>query len=172
MSKYVNDAGMQRAFGTNVLDFNGDFLHPNEIINKTYNEIFDPMELSVELDDHFKKAFCKRFWNSNIGGTGTFGGFFPILEDCLDSDCHNLLYFYNFLRYPSEEDLLTTIDLENDGDQDGTSAGLQIMQNTPKNDLNIIYDDSDTDNRIIRYASALQEQHSRQNAKNKTKTKG
>lgn len=49
-----------------AVDENGDFLHYNEIINQTYNELFKDMDLVSGVSDNFKRSFANTFTTGRL----------------------------------------------------------------------------------------------------------
>lgn len=155
LSHMTDEDGNQNGYLTKDNDFYGDFWSMNEVIDKTFEHVFKQMHLIIPIDDYFKKAFCKRFYNSEIGFE-VWAQFITKLEDTLNTTCFNLFKFRNALMNMSEEEAKKTMNMA--VTQMGNSDSLGIANTSPQTDLNIIYPNEEG---IIKYADALQENHSK-----------
>lgn len=162
LSHMKDDEGNANGYLTKDDDFYGDFWSMNEVIDKTYEHVFKQMNLIVPIDDYFKKAFCKRFYNSEIGFE-VWAQFLTKLEDTLNTTCYNLFKFREALMSMDIDEAKKTMNMVNT--QIGNSDSLGIANTSPQTDLNIIYPN---DEGIIKYADALQENHSKNAGTNTT----
>ena len=103
LSHMKDDEGRANGYLTKDNDIYGDFWSMNEVIDKTYETVFQQMQLIVPIDDYFKKAFCRRFYNCEIGFE-VWAQFLTRLEDTLNTTCYNLFKFRSSLMTMSEED--------------------------------------------------------------------
>ena len=140
-----------------AVDENGDFLHYNVIIDQTFNELFKDMRLNQYVDDDFKKLFCQRFYNREIGFE-TFARFQVFLEQELNTDCLNLFKVRDTLKNMSLDQMNQDTNMYNDGSSKNDSHTLSISNTTPQEHLSITYDnDHDQKYGAIDYANALGE---------------
>lgn len=162
-----DELGLTSGYGVKNSGFNGDWAHYNEIIDEHYQKVFDNMSLTIEIKDKedietFKKDFCKRFYNSEIGFE-VWAQFEVALEAALNSTCYNLLKFYNLIRNMGIEDMKETSNMKSTSD--AASKLKALLNNTPKTDLAIIFDDFEQA-KLIKYADSIQEQYSNQTGNN------
>lgn len=162
LSHMKDDEGRANGYLTKDNDFYGDFWSMNEVIDKTYETVFQQMQLIVPIDNYFKKAFCRRFYNCEIGFE-VWAQFLTRLEDTLNTTCYNLFKFRSSLMTMSEEDAKKTMNMITT--QLGNSDSLGIANTSPQTDLSIIYPD---DEGVIKYADALQENHSKNSGSSTT----
>lgn len=168
LSHYKDEQGFKKGYGTDPTDINGSFAHMNDVINQTYEKVFENMYLpsGITLDGGFKRDFCKRFYNKFIEHE-VFAQFFTALEDCLCTDCYTMLRLYTEIRNMPIDDMLDNIEVKNDTDSEYTAktGNLGIFANQPKTDLAIIYPAEDGG--VIRYADTLQENYGNSTAGSK-----
>ena len=151
-----------------AVDEGGNFLHYNTIINATYNELFKDMELSVFVDDSFKKEFCKHFYNREIG-LETFTRFQILLETSLNTKCLNLLKGRYEILNKTLRELNQSIDITSKNKGKGDNQGLGIANTTPQDRLEILFSEKYG---VIEHANALQENHGKFETENESNTSG
>ena len=151
-----------------AVDEDGNFLHYNTIISATYNELFKGMELSVFVDDTFKKEFCKHFYNREIG-LETFARFQILLENSLNTKCLNLLKGRYEILNKTLSELNKSIDITNKNKGKGDNQGLGITNTTPQDRLEILFTKKYG---VIEHANALQENHGKFETENESNTSG
>ena len=151
-----------------AVDETGNFLHYNTIINATYNELFKRMELSVFVDDTFKKEFCKHFYNREIG-LETFARFQILLESSLNTKCLNLLKGRFEVLNKTLDALNQSIDIASKSTGKGDNQGLGITNTTPQDRLEILFTEKYG---VIEHANALQENHGKIETENESNTSG
>lgn len=149
-------------------DRDGNFLHYNQIIDQTYNELFKDMHLNDTITDEFKKEFCKYFYNREIG-LETFARFQVALENVLNVECFNLFKFMKEIRNKSIDDLNKSIDMRTDADSNGDNQGLGLLQSRPDDRLEAVFTDKYG---VIKYADNLQENHGKFENENHSHTTG
>ena len=151
-----------------TVDEDGNFLHYNTIINATFDELFKGMELSVFVDDTFKKEFCKYFYNREIG-LETFARFQILLETSLNTKCLNLLKGRFEVLNKTLNELNQSIDIANKSTGKGDNQGLGIVNTTPQDRLEILFTEKYG---VIDYANTLQENHGKFETENESNTSG
>lgn len=178
MSKYVitirsfllshcqDENGLYNGYGVKNEGYFGDWKHYNEIVDTYYNKVFENMHLTIEEKDKediaiFKKDFCKNFYNREIGFE-VWSQFQVALESELNSDCYNLLKFYNLIRNLDVEKMKETNNMTTTSD--GDSSQKALVNTNPANDLSIVYDDINTAS-LIKYANQIQENYGKQSGK-------
>lgn len=162
LSHMKDESGNPNGYLTKDDDFYGDFWSMNEVIDKTFQTVFSQMQLIIPIDDYFKKAFCRRFYNSEIGFE-VWAQFLTRLEDTLNTNCFNLFKFRYTLMNMSEEEAKKTMNMMTT--QLGNTDALGIVNTSPQTDLSIIYP---SDTGTIKYADALQENHAKTNGTSTT----
>lgn len=135
---------------------NGEYIHPNKIINKTFNKLFENMELNQYVDENFKKEFCKRFYNREIGFE-VISQFLLALESCLNNECFYLFKYKNTLRELDIKKAMQNTDMTNSGKTHNDAQNLNINETTPEKRRQILYPNKSG---VIEYANALAENHS------------
>lgn len=155
LSHMTNEFGEPNGQGVKNDGLLGEFYHPNEVIDKTFYKLFENMVFYIEVDDQFKKEFCKRFYNKRIG-FDTFAPFLTYLESYLNTKCYNLFKFRKKLMEMTEDEWLRTVNIQNTGK--GNQKQLAIENTSPQNDLSIIYNDVPGSG-VIKYANALGENY-------------
>lgn len=155
LSYFENEFGEPNGQGVKNDGLLGEFYHPNEIIDQCYDEVFKNMRLYIEIDEQFKKEFCKRFYNKRIG-FDTMAPFLTYLESYFNTKCYNLFKFRRRLMDMTEEEFLRTINVQTTGK--GNQKQLAIENTSPQNDLSIIYNDVPGSG-VIKYANALGENY-------------
>ena len=151
-----------------AVDEDGNFLHYNTIINATFEELFKGMELTVYVDDNFKKEFCKHFYNREIG-LETFSRFQILLENSLNTKCLNLLKGRYEILNKTLSELNQSIDITNKNKGKGDNQGLGIANTTPQDRLEILFTEKYG---VIEHANALQENHGKFETENESNTSG
>ncbi len=165
-SRYINP--LNGKLDGLAVDEDGNFLHYNTIINATYNELFKGMELSVFVDDTFKKEFCKHFYNREIG-LETFARFQILLETSLNTKYLNLLKGRFEVLNKTLSELNKSIDITSTSTANGDNQGLGIANTTPQDRLEILFTEKYG---VIDYANALQENHGKFETENESNTSG
>ena len=121
-----------------AVDEDGNFLHYNNIIDATFDELFKDMHLNSYVDNSFKKEFCKHFYNREIG-LETFARFQILLETSLNTKCLNLLKGRFELLNKTLSELNKSIDITNKSTGKGDNQGLGIANTTPRPPRNFVY---------------------------------
>lgn len=168
LSFFKDEFGAHAGNGVKNDELAGDFYHPNEIIDQTYNELFKHMDLSLPLHDTIKKDFLKRFYNREIGFE-VMSQFIIQLEQMLNTTCYNLIKFWSLVRDMPEEEWLQTANMSGTSKASGDSKSLGITSTQPQGDLAIIYPSGDG---VIKYADALGENYGNQSQESLTNTVG
>lgn len=165
LSHFKDEHGKRNGYG---LDIDGNFYHPNVIINNTYNKVFEQMELHPHVSEEFKKAFCKRFYNSEIGFE-TWARFNIALEQVLNNDCYNLFKVLNDLRNLTDDDITKNMVIENNSNTNANNKAVNLVETRAGESKEIIF----TENYgIIEHANNVAETHSKQDVDNSSVTKG
>ena len=151
-----------------AVDEEGEFIHYNTIIDQTYNELFDGMNLIPEVTDNFKKEFCKHFYNREIG-LETFARFQIALEETLNNECYNLFKYMSVLRDTSIDELNKSMNIDTVGNQKGDGQALQIVETRPQERKEVVFTDKYG---VIEYANNLVENHQKNEADSKTNVNG
>lgn len=151
-----------------ALDEDGNFIHYNTIIDKTYDELFKGMHLLPEVTDNFKKEFCKHFYNREIG-LETFARFQIALEETLNNECYNLFKYMATLRTTSVEELNKSMNIDTVGNQRGDGQALQIVETRPQERKEVVFTDKYG---VIEYANSLVENHQKNEADTKSNVNG
>ena len=151
-----------------AVDEDGNFLHYNTIINATFEELFKGMELTVYVDDNFKKEFCKHFYNREIG-LETFSRFQILLENSLNTKCLNLLKGRFEVLNKTLSELNKSMDITSKNTGKGDNQGLGIANTTPQDRLEILFTKKYG---VIEHANALQENHGKFETENESNTSG
>lgn len=163
-----NSFGEPNGQGVKNDGLKGDFYHMNEVLDVTYNKPFEKMRLHKIVDDamdeDFRRAFCKRFYNREIGFE-VFAQFFTALEDAFNTTCFNFFKFRKELMDMNIEDVGQTTNVTSSSK--GNSKQLALQQTTPKENLSIIYPGSPGD--IIEYADGIGENYGEQDGQSTTK---
>lgn len=155
LSRFVDEFGKKNGLSVSP---DGDYYHMNTIIDETYNEVFKDMQLLEAVDTQFKKEFCRRFYNREIGYE-TFARFQVAFEGFLNTTCFNLFKFRATLMNMEIED--STLTNNTTSTATGDSKSLAITSTQPQNDLAILYPEGTG---TIRYADALGENYGNQDS--------
>ena len=151
-----------------AVDEDGNFLHYNNIIDATFDELFKDMHLNSYVDNIFKKEFCKHFYNREIG-LETIARFQILLETSLNTKCLNLLKGRFEVLDKALSELNKSIDISNKSTGKGDNQGLGIANTTPQERLEILFTEKYG---VIDYANALQENHGKFETANNSNTSG
>lgn len=168
LSHMTDSRGFPNGYG--VINDNpwGEFYHYNEVIDKTYQYVFQDMNISIELPEQFQKDFCKRFYNREIGFE-VWSQFQMHLETALNSTCYNLLKFYDELRNMEIKEALKTMDITTDTEAKLNTKGLSLGETTPEKDLSILYP---TGEGVIKHADQLAENYGNNDSEGHNHTYG
>ena len=151
-----------------ALDEDGNFLHYNNIIDATYNELFKDMHLVDGVSENFKKEFCKHFYNREIG-LETFARFQIALEEVLNNECFNLFKYLAEIRNKTIKELNQSMNIDTVGNQKADGQALQIANTTPQERKEIVFTERYG---VIEYADNLVENHQKNNADTKSNVSG
>lgn len=165
-----DEHGRLNGYETNLDDVYGDFLSYEEIIDSTYEEFFKRIYLTVEVNDRFKKDFCNRFYNKNIGYE-TFDKFFNRVSDVLNTRCYNYLKMLEKVRDLEPDKGLETTDMTTKSNYKNRNKGLGMVETRPDKYKEITYT-QDYDDVTISYANDLSENRGNGEGENESNTKG
>lgn len=151
--------------------YNGDYLSPNKIIEDTKEVFFSKMKLNKYVNSDFKTQFLLRFYNEEIAFE-TVTPFFTRLETILNSDVLMQLKLADELRNAEIEKLLSQNDLQTKSVSDGNNSNIGLVETTPEDDLNILFNKDGKDFSLIKYANEIQEQHAKIDGSTSSTIKG